>query len=290
MQPQDPNNPQNVVQPGTTPPVSGGVPPQPQPSVVPPQGQQINAIPQQPQFSQPVTPMSTPTPTFQSQPQPSGSGTKKIVIIAVAALVVLGGGAFALTQLGVTDKVADVAKTGSLSGGASLEDTQISELGVTVKVPKDWEKKLNLDLDWQKDATFTKPRDYESETKQYRSSLLVRKEDYSSPDRKIRQVGETQYFKAVKRNLQEDAANQANMTYKRAIESEEPTTVNGLSAYKVKFKVENYDYETGAIGYEYSLYVWADNATRYYINLGAHESEKDILAKADEILGSLKTN
>lgn len=124
MQPQDPNNPQNVVQPGTVPPVSGGVPPQPQPSVVSPQGQQTNTIPQQPQFSQPVAPMGTPTPAFQPQPQSGGSGIKKIGIIAAIAVVLVAGGVFAATTLLGGNKSDDTTTNSNSRGSGDTVDPQ----------------------------------------------------------------------------------------------------------------------------------------------------------------------
>ena len=241
------------------------------------------AAPYQP-TAEPVAPAAYPV-----QAAPAAKfGVKKIGLIAAVVAAVLIGG-FAVLKL--SGKAADVVKTGSLSGGVKLSEYTSPEFGFSMKTPDGWTAEVKNEESVQ-NVTFAEPAgdlNDKSEASSNYARLKVEQED--SADKSFVQKEEAKYFDDLKNNLKAGLADQNTKEANSQIgtvESEEMITIAGLNAYKVRIKISNFGFKTGATGYEYAVFVYESKTKQYEITLNAHESEEDVLGKADEIIGSFK--
>jgi len=253
--------------------------------------------PEQQPVQQPVG--SNPVAYAPVNPVPGSGGPKKppvkLIVIIASILVVLGLGYF--VGLPLLNKAAPglipagVVPSGGLAAvvaGMPLTDYESTTGKFSLKVPKEWVAKEDS-FGGSMIVTFNKPGENvlvdaadtspTAERTPVTVSLLVICSDTSSSSDGTKYTKE-KLFESYK--TREDVEG-------TTITSEGEVTVNGLSAYKIVGNfVSTKDGETKKT-FGASLSVYINESRSCSVSLGGPESETELQASADTILGSFKT-
>jgi hypothetical protein len=195
------------------------------------------------------------------------------------------------------EPVGNLASNMGIGNSLTLEEYKNDKLGFSINAPKGWTSKVTdsyYDDSGFGNVSFVEPSGDVSDTSESNKHFASLKVNLDRHDTESSQLDEAEFFEGYKKALQStqgasnESDSESSIEEKSKVESEKMVTVNGLSAYKVKLKIDNYGYEKGEVGYEYSLIVYVDKTKSYGISLSAHESESSIIAKADKIIESFK--
>ena len=263
---------------------------------MPPEDQ--NNITPNPAPSQSAPVVETPV----SQPMPVAPTTGKTFDIKKFITSKMGmiiGGAVIVIALVITGLVvfktplAQVASNIGISG-IKLTDYNNDKFKFSIKAPEGWETTItdtsydSLGLAYiAMDEPIGDLKD-KSAANTHFGSMRISVNDSSKVS--YGQKDEAKYFSDVKKSILSAVTNKSTTTDSPtySVDSESAATVNGLSAYKVKMKVNNYDYQAGESGYQYELSVFVSKSLSYKVEVSAHTSETDVISKADAILDSFK--
>ncbi len=179
-------------------------------------------------------------------------------------------------------------------GGITLENYSNEKLKFSLDAPKGWIDTVS-DESYDNSGLATvsliepagDPKDTSAANTHY-AAMQVAINDTSKVS--YGQKKEAEYFSSVKKTVQSLATQKSSSTDSPVytIDTTNDITINGLKAYEVKYKIDNYNYVAGEKGVEYRVYVFVKDNLSYKIYAQAHNSDTDALNKFDSIINSFK--